>query len=93
MKKKLLFLVISFSVPLMLFLNVWQSHRYMIHSFEAKGLIRKQGVIVKNNKKYINSVAELESPARVVELLDSRVLLERIGGGEIIRIEIKEGDE
>lgn len=93
MKKKLLCIAVSFTVPLFLFMNVWQSHRYMIHSFEVKGLIRNQGMIVKKNKEYMNTVAELESPTRVVDLLDSKIALERIGGGEIIRIEIVEDNE
>ena len=42
--------------------------------------------------KYINRVAELESPSRVVELLDSKIVLDRIGGGEIVRIEITEDE-
>lgn len=83
-------IAVSFTVPLFLFMNVWQSHRFMIHSFEVKGLIRTQERIVKKNKELVSKVAELESPIRVVELLDSSAALRKIGGGEIVRIEVVE---
>ncbi len=88
MKKYFLGVVASLSVPLLLFVNVLQSQKYMINYFEVKGLISKQELIVQENKKLINRVAELESPKRVVDLLDSEGLIEKIGGGEIIRIEV-----
>jgi len=88
LKKYFLGVVASLSVPLLLFVNVLQSQKYMINYFEVKGLISKQELIVQENKKLINRVAELESPKRVVDLLDSEGLIEKIGGGEIIRIEV-----
>lgn len=90
MKRKLLCFAITFTVPLFLFMNVLQAQKYMLHSFEVKGLLRSQERIVKKNKELINKVAELESPVRVVELLDSRAALRKIGGGEIVRIEVVE---
>lgn len=90
MKKKLLCFAISLTVPLFLFVNVLQAQKFMIHSFEVRGLIRSQERIVKQNKELINKVAELESPVRVVDLLDSRTAIKKIGGGEIVRIEVVE---
>lgn len=88
MRKTVLGAFISLTVPLFLFVNVWQSQRYMINYFEVKGLIKSQEALVEDNKKLINRVAELESPERVSFLLDSQASLRKIGGGEIVRIEV-----
>lgn len=93
MRRGFLGILISLSVPLLLFVNVWQSERYMINYFEVKGLISDQEQLVKNNKKLINRVAELESPSRIFDLLDSESTLEKIGGGEIVRLEVIDTDD
>ncbi len=88
MRKSFLGILISLSVPLFLFVNVWQSQRYMVDYFEVRGLISIQEDLVQNNKRLINRVAELESPARIFSLLDTKTQLEKIGGGEIVRLEV-----
>lgn len=88
MRKALLGVVASLSVPLFLFVNVWQSQKYMVNYFEVKGLIDTQTSITQDNKRLINRVAEFESPARVVEILDESAIIEKIGGGEIVRLEV-----
>lgn len=93
MRKSFLGAFISLTVPLLLFVNVWQSQRYMIDYFEVKGLIKSQETLVQDNKKLINRVAELESPERVSFLLDSQVELKKIGGGEIVRLEVVDVNE
>ena len=88
MRKTFFGILISLSVPLFLFVNVWQSQRYMVNYFEVRGLLSSQEVLVQNNKKLINRVAELESPARIFSLLDTETQLEKIGGAEIVRLEV-----
>lgn len=88
MRRSLFGILISFSVPLLIFVNVWQSQRYMTDYFEVRGLISHQELIVQNNKKLINRVAELESPTRVVDILETESILVKIGGGEIVRLEV-----
>ncbi|MGL1894329.1 MAG: hypothetical protein OCD02_22045 [Spirochaetaceae bacterium] len=93
MRKTFLGIIISLSVPLFLFVNVWQSQRYMINYFEVRSLVRSQDELVLENKRLVNKVAELESPNRVFEYLNPDVELQKIGGGEIIRIEVIESNE
>ena len=93
MRKAVLGIFMSLTVPLFLFANVWQSQRFMVEYFEVKGLITTQESIVQDNKKLINRVAELESPERVSFLLDSQAELRKIGGGEIVRIEVLDNNE
>ena len=88
MRKSFFGILISLSIPLFLFVNVWQSQRYMVDYFEVRGLIGQQEFLVQNNKKLINRVAELESPARIFNLLDTKTQLKKIGGGEIVRLEV-----
>lgn len=88
MRKSFFGILISLSIPLFLFVNVWQSQKYMVDYFDVRGLVRKQGILVQDNKKLINRVAELESPARIFNLLDTGTQLEKIGGGEIVRLEV-----
>lgn len=88
MRKSFFGILISLSVPLLLFVNVLQSQKYMTNYFEVKGLISTQELLVQNNKKLINRVAELESPTRIFDLLDTEKQLQKIGGGEIVRIEV-----
>ncbi len=92
MRRVFLGVAMSLSVPLLLFMNVWQSHKYMLSSFEIKGLIKSQSVLVLENKKLINDVANLESPSRISDLADTTLALKKIGGGEIIRIKVVEDD-
>lgn len=93
MRKTFLGIFASLTVPFFLFVNVWQSQKYMIDYFEVKGLIKSQENFVQDNKKLINRVAELESPTRVSILLDSEASLKKIGGGEIVRIEVMDNNE
>jgi len=88
MRRSFLAIIVTLSVPLFLFVNVLQSERYMMEYFEVRGLINSQEELVQNNKKLINRVAELESPARVFEYIDTNERLKKIGGGEIVRLEV-----
>lgn len=88
MKKALLSAFITMTVPLLLFVNVWQSQRYMIDYFEVKSLVSDQEEFVQSNKRLVNRMAELESPTRLISMLDSDATLRKIGGGEIVRIEV-----
>ena len=93
MKRSIFGVLISLTIPLLLFINVWQSQRYMTSYFEVRGLITRQDNLVKDNKILISRVAELESPSRVVSFFEGDDLLKKIGGGEIVRIEVIDSDK
>ncbi len=93
MRKKLLCIAISLSVPLLLFVNVWQSQKYMLEYFEIKDLITTQDRLVVGNKDLVNRVAELESPTRVVDIVDENMSLDKIAGGDIVRIQVVDDNE
>ena len=91
MRKRILYIFATFTVPLFLFFNVWQSQKYMVEYFEVKTLTRTQEDLIVGNKGLLNRVAELEAPVKVVGLVDSIMDLHPIGKDGIVRLRIEDG--
>lgn len=88
MRKNLLVIMATMSVPFLLFLNVWQSQRYMTKYFEAKGLISTQENIVLDNKRLLNRVAELETPTRIANIAESKLLVRKVEGNDVVKLKV-----
>ena len=93
MRKNFLVIIATLTVPFFLFINVWQSQRYMVKYFEAKGLISTQEKIVLDNKRLLNRVAELESPTRIADMAESELLVRKIEGQEVVKLKVVKPNE
>jgi len=88
-KKKLLLLIIL-SVPVFLYLNVWQAFRYRVVETEIELLESKQQEQIEENKKAIIGIEVLGTPARINDLATGMEDLSRKEFPAAIRIRIDE---
>ena len=73
MKKKLILLIIL-TIPVLLYLNVWQAFRYRVVETEIELLEGQQQEWIEKNKKIIVGIEVLGAPERV------DILAAEIGG-------------
>lgn len=92
MRKKFFCILISLTVPLFLYINVWQSYLYTSSYFEVGELVDSQKRIISGNNVLLNRVAELQSPKRAVERVTEDNNLVPLGDDSIIRVEVLDSD-
>ncbi|MEW5815234.1 MAG: cell division protein FtsL [Spirochaetota bacterium] len=85
--KKIVFLFL-FTVPLLVFLNVWQTFRFMQIKNEVVFLGNEQREWLERNKRMIAGIAVLDSPARLDQLAGQYLGLIRKKPGEMFKIQI-----
>lgn len=88
MKKKFLCVLVTFTVPLFLYLNVWQSYRFTSQYFEVKGLISTQERLISDNSLLLNRVAVLQSPTNIAKSAKDELLLVPVEESDVVRIEV-----
>lgn len=88
MKKKLLCVLVTFTVPLFLYMNVWQSYRFTSQYFEVKGLISTQERLISDNSLLLNRVAVLQSPTNIARSAKDELLLVPVDESHVVRIEV-----
>ena len=88
MRKRMLYILATFSVPLLLFVNVWQSQRYMVDYFEVKSLVKSQESLILENKRLLNRVAELDSPMKIVDKAETVLNLYPIKKDGVVRLSL-----
>lgn len=91
MRKKILCVFITLTVPLFLYMNVWQSYKFTSNYFEVKGLISTQERLISSNNVLLNRVAVLQSPVRVVESAMTEMVLMPVDEDDIVRVEVVKG--
>lgn len=85
MSKRALILIFL-TVPVFLFLNVWQVYRYKNMENTIQKLEEEQQEWVEKNKRLIAGIAVLSSPERLAELAEEELDLEKLTPGKLIRI-------
>lgn len=85
MKKLVLYAAVAL-IPLLFFLNVWQSFRYSSLKREVAWLESVQRDLLEKNKRDIAGISVLESPARIEELARKNLQLVRPDAKDIIII-------
>ena len=85
MKRKWL-LVLICTVPLFVFMNVYQVYRYRAVKMEIRFLEAEQKDLLENNKRILAGIGVLKSPARIDKLASEDLGLEKVHSGKTIRI-------
>lgn len=85
MSKRALILIFL-TLPVFLFLNVWQVYRYKNLENAIEHLEEEQQEWVEKNKRLIAGIAVLSSPERLAELAEEDLDLEELPPGRLIRI-------
>lgn len=85
--KKLL-LIIAITVPVLLFLNVWQVHRYDTITEDIVALEDQQREWLERNKRMIAGITVFRSPERIERLAQEELDLKKIENGKLMRIHI-----
>jgi hypothetical protein len=75
-------------VPLVLFVNIWQSCRYAALKAETARLVGEQANWVESNKKMVTGIAVLEAPDRIDRIAREALRLEKVLPSKILRIEV-----
>ena len=87
MKKPVLFLLIT-SVPLLLFLGIWQVYSYQAMEKEVRLMEAEQKQWFEENKRKVVGIEYLGSPRRLDQVAREELDLEKTDLQETIRIEI-----
>lgn len=85
MSKRVLVLIFL-TLPVFLFLNVWQVYRYKNLENTIEHLEEEQQEWVEKNKRLIAGIAVLSSPERLAKLAEEDLDLEELPPGRLIRI-------
>ena len=85
MSKRALILIFL-TVPVFLFLNVWQVYRYKNLENTIEQLEEEQQEWVEKNKRLIAGIAVLSSPERLAKLAEEDLDLRELSPGRLIRI-------
>ena len=91
--KSLLIALAVLSVPLLLFLNVWQSFRYERLAAEIRNYEYEQKEWFEENKRMLTSLSVYSSPARVKKIADESPDLEIQKPGQAIILRFVSEDE
>jgi len=75
--KKLILLILTFSVPMMFFLSVHQVYRYQQLEKDVAALRETQQELFEGNKRMIANIAILSSPKRISRLAVETLNLQR----------------
>ena len=85
--KKVILLMLTLSVPLMLFISIHQVYRYQQLENEIDGLRNTQIELFESNKRMIANIAILGSPKRIAKIARETFRLEPEGSEEgVLRI-------
>lgn len=72
----------------LLFMNVWQSYRYEESLRLIRGMERQQEEWVDKNRKVLAAEALLDNPARLDQLAESELGLEKADPGQMLHIQL-----
>jgi len=85
--KKAILLLLSLSIPLMLFISIHQVYRFQLLEDEIDGLRNTQIELFESNKRMIANIAILSSPKRIAKIARETFNLEPKGSEEgVLRI-------
>ena len=88
MKKAVITVLVVF-VPVLLFLNVWQSYRYWEVEREIRDLEKVQVELFQKNKLAVAGIGYLRSPYVVDDVARNVLGLEKAGAGRVIHVRIE----
>jgi len=87
MKRKWL-LVLLCTIPLFVFMNVYQVFRYRAVKAEIGFLEAEQDELLENNKRVLAGIGVLKSPVRIDKLAAEELGLEKSDTGKALRIRV-----
>ena len=90
MNRDKIWLVFAFTIPLFLFLTLWQVFRYEKLESEITVLNEKQNEWFELNRKLVSSIAVYGSPERISEIAEGKLSLSKDEQREVIRIIIND---
>ena len=88
-RDKFLMYIAAALIPLLLFLYVFQAHRYAKLKSEVRSLESKQVELVETNKKLISEISMLSSSDRIEYIAEHDLGMHKANTDEIVRVEIK----
>jgi len=92
-KKYLMLYLITLSIPLFLYLLVWQSTRYQNLTKELTRLEQSQIEWVESNKRLIAGISEYSSPDRIEDAAKTNLNLQKIQPEYFLQVKITGGLE
>ncbi len=85
--KRMVLLLLTLSIPAMLFLSIHQVYRYQLLEREIEGMRNTQIELFESNKRMIANIAILSSPKRIAKIARETLRLEPDGSEEgVLRI-------
>ncbi|AIN94923.1 cell division protein FtsL [Treponema putidum] len=86
--KKIFAIVLTLLIPLLLFLIVLQSSRYVSVERELADYNKEQARIVEENKNKISGISILSKPERIEKIAVEELKMRKALSGEILRVSI-----
>jgi len=84
--KRLIFIVLTFIIPILFFVNVWQGFRYERMKREVGLFESVQKDWLEKNKKLIAGLAVFQSPARIEKVAEESLGLKKIDPARVWKI-------
>lgn len=86
--KKIFAVVLTLMIPLLLFLVVLQSSRYVSVERELSDYNKEQARIVEENKNKISGISILSKPERIEKIAVEELKMRKAFSAEILRVSI-----
>lgn len=86
--KKITAFFLTLSIPLLLFLTVWQSSRYTNIERELRDYDKEQYRLIEENKRKISGISILLRSERIEKIAVEQLNMRKALSSEILRIEI-----
>ncbi|CEM60808.1 cell division protein FtsL [Treponema phagedenis] len=91
--RRFLIFFFTVSIPLLLFLGVWQASRYNAIEREINDYKKEQERLITENKQRISAISILSRPERIEKIAIENLDMRKAKPSEIMRIELKTAKE
>ena len=89
--KKVLTAVLVLSVPMLIFLNVWQVFRYREARETLNLVVEEQEKWLEQNRRVVGAITVYSSPGRVYQIAENQLPLQKLTPEQVVLIEFARG--
>ena len=86
--KRILAALMIVTVPILMFISVFQVYRYKQLEHEVAQLVQKQNGLIEMNKRMVANIAILSSPERIERLAVEELGLKKLADNRLIQIRL-----
>lgn len=88
MKKTVILYILAFIIPVVLFVDAYQSFRYNALERDVSAIEQRQYEIIEDNKRSVSAISVMTVPGRIEMIAKTKLGMRRAKPEEILRIKL-----